>query len=181
MAIRAVGPEYASRALAILHEASLWLASRGLPGWSEAELQNAELASHGTSGALILGFADQEPVACMLLLRSDPIYWPRATHGSALYLHKLAVGRAHAGCGWGARMVAWAKSEAQRQGVRRVRLDTWEGSRVAALYSAEGFRLVDCMIGPDNGARMWRMECLVMPRLKSYSSTPTRSGQRLLR
>lgn len=164
MAIRAVGPEYAPSALAILHEASLWLASRGLPGWSEAELQNAELPRYGASGALILGFADQEPVACMLLQRSDPTYWPRATPGSALYLHKLAVRRAHAGCGWGARMIAWAKSEAQRRGVRRVRLDTFEGSRVAALYSTQGFRLVDRVIGPDNGARMWRMECRVIAR-----------------
>src|SRR5690242_3327051 len=89
--IRAVGPEGVPCALLILREASHWVSSRCLPGWSEAELQDTDLPHHSAAGALILGFAYESPVACMLLQRSDPKYWPRALPGSALYLHKLAV------------------------------------------------------------------------------------------
>ena len=157
--IRAVGEECVPVALLILREASQWLASRGLPGWTDLELQNTDLPGHSAAGALILGFAGQSPVACMLLQRNDPIYWPEAVPGSALYLHKLAVRRSHAGGGWGARMIAWAKAEAQRLRVEHVRLDTWADSRITELYSRHGFQLVDRLPKPEHGMVMCRMEC----------------------
>jgi GNAT superfamily N-acetyltransferase len=157
--IRAVGPEGVACALLILREASHWVSSRGLPGWSDAELQDTDLRHHSAAGALVLGFADASPVACMLLQRSDPKYWPRAVPGSALYLHKLAVRRAHAGRGWGSRMIAWAKAEAQRQHVKRVRLDTWADSRLAEFYATHGFRLIDRLAELRDGMVMCRMEC----------------------
>jgi len=157
--ILAVGPEDVSSALLILREASRWVSRRGLPGWSEAELQATDLPHHSAAGALILGFADKSPVACMLLQRSDPIYWPRATPGCALYLHKLAVRRAHAGRGWGSRMIAWAKAEARRQHIKRVRLDTWADSRLTEFYAAHGFRLIDRLAERRDGMGMCRMEC----------------------
>jgi GNAT superfamily N-acetyltransferase len=159
--IRAVGPECVPWALLILREASQWVSSRGLPGWSDAELRDSDLPLQSAGGALILGFADERPVACMLLQRSDPKYWPRAMPGSALYLHKLAVRRAHAGRGWGPRMIAWAKAEAQRQQIKRVRLDTWADSRLAEFYATHGFRLIDRLIELRDGMVMCRMECLL--------------------
>ena len=157
--IRAVGEEYVPSALLILREASQWLISRGLSGWSDLELQSTDLPRQCAAGALILGFESESAVACMLLQRSDPIYWPEAAPGSALYLHKLAVRRAHAGRGWGARMVAWAKAEAQRLCITRLRLDTWADSRLTELYSRHGFHVVDRAINPGDGAVMCRMEC----------------------
>jgi len=157
--IRAVGPEGVPGALLILREASRWVSSRGLPGWSDAELQATDLPHHSAAGSLIVGFADESPVACMLLQRSDPIYWPRATSGSALYLYKLAVRRAHAGRGWESRMIAWAKAEAQRQHIKRVRLDTWADSRLAEFYATHGFRLIDRLAELRDGMVMCRMEC----------------------
>ena len=159
--IRAVGPEFVPVALLVLREASHWVSSRGLPGWSDAELHDADLPRQSAAGALILGFADESPVACMLLQRSDPQYWPKAIPGSALYLHKLAVRRAHAGRGWGPRMIAWAKSEAQRQQITRVRLDTWADSRLAEFYATHGFRLIDRLIELRDGMVICRMECLL--------------------
>jgi len=157
--IRAVGPEYAASALLILREASKWLASRGLRPWSECDLERTDLSLNSSSGCLILGFADSEPAACMLLQRSDPVYWPRAIEGSALYLHKLAVRRAYAGRGWGPRMIAWAKAETRRRRIRRLRLDTLADSPLADFYAAQGFRLVDRAKHPEDGSPMWRMEC----------------------
>ena len=157
--IRAVGEEYVPSALLILREASQWLTNRGLSGWSDLELQNADLPRQCAAAALILGFEGESSVACMLLQRSDPIYWPEAAPGSALYLHKLAVRRAHAGRGWGARMIAWAKAEAQRLRIGRLRLDTWADSRLTELYSRHGFYVVDHLIKPEDGMAMCRMEC----------------------
>jgi len=62
-------------------------------------------------------------------------------------------------------MIAWAKAEAQRQRIKRVRLDTWADSRLAEFYSTHGFRLVDGLIQDENGAVMCRMEC----RLQIYN------------
>lgn len=161
IAIRAVGQEHVDCALSILREASQWLAGRGLYAWSEQELQKTDLPSNSASGCLILGFTHGKPAACMLLQPTDPLYWPRAARGSALYLHKLAVSRAHAGCGWGPRMIAWAKMEARRQRIRRLRLDTWADSRLVEFYMRHGFRLVDRVPHCESGSAMCRMEYLV--------------------
>jgi GNAT superfamily N-acetyltransferase len=157
--IRAVGPEHVGHALRILREASHWLASRGMQVWSERDLQRSDLPGHSASGCLIFGFAGAQPVACMLLQRSDPVYWPRAKTGSALYLHKLAVRRAYAGCGWGSRMIGWAKAEAQRRQIPRLRLDTVADSWLAELYVTHGFRIVGRTTHPEVGSAMYRMEC----------------------
>lgn len=157
--IRAVGPEYVAKALLILREVSQWLGSRGIQVWSESDLQRTDLPGRSAAGCLILGFAGAEPVACMLLQRSDPVYWPKAVEGSALYLHKLAVRRAYAGCGWGSRMIAWAKSEAQRQRIRRLRLDTLADSWLAEFYLTHGFRIVGHTKHLEYGCGMCRMEC----------------------
>jgi ribosomal protein S18 acetylase RimI-like enzyme len=162
--IRAVGQEHVACALLILREASQWLASRGLPAWSERDLQQADLPSQSATGCLILGFMHGKPTACMLLQSSDPLYWPRATRGSALYLHKLAVSRAHAGCGWGPRMIAWAKIETRRQGIRRLRLDTWADSPLIELYEAHGFRRLNRVPHLASGSALYRMECLLQTR-----------------
>lgn len=161
IAIRAVGQEHVRCALSILREASQWLAGRGLYAWSEQELQKTDLPSNSASGCLILGFTHGKPAACMLLQPTDPLYWPRAARGSALYLHKLAVSRAHAGCGWGPRMISWAKMETGRQGIRRLRLDAWPDSRPAELYVRHGFRIVDRVPHSENGGALCRMECLL--------------------
>jgi GNAT superfamily N-acetyltransferase len=162
--IRAVGLEYVPSALLILREASQWLVSRGLRPWSESDLQRTDLPRNSKSGCLILGFASTQPVACMLLQRTDAIYWPEAAEGSALYLHKLAVRRAHAGCGWGTRMIAWAKSETRRQGIRRLRLDTLADTPLAEFYATQGFRLVGHASHPEDGTAMCLMEYSPSPR-----------------
>lgn len=162
--IRTVGQEHVSCALSILREASQWLATRGLYAWSEQELQKTDLPSQSAAGCLIIGFTHGKPAACMLLQRSDPLYWPRAARGSALYLHKLAVSRAHAGLGWGPRMISWAKKETHRRGIRRLRLDTWPDSRLAELYATQGFRFVDRVPHCENRGAVCRMECLLQTR-----------------
>lgn len=162
--IRAVGPEQVASALLILREASQWLAGRGLRGWTERDLQQTNLPAQSVAGSLILGFTQGKPAACMLLQRSDPLYWPRAASGSALYLHKLAVSRAHAGCGWGPRMIAWAKIETRRQGIRRLRLDTWADSPLVELYETHGFRRLNRVPHLESGGALYRMECRIQTR-----------------
>lgn len=157
--IRAVGPEHVASALLILREASQRLAGYGIQAWPESDLQRTDLPGHSTSGCLIVGFAGTEPAACMLLQRRDPDYWPRAVEGSALYLHKLAVRRAYAGCGWGSRMIAWAKAETQRRQIRRLRLETLADSWLAEFYVTHGFRILDRTTHPETGWVMCRMEC----------------------
>ena len=58
---------------------------------------------------------DGEPVATFTLLLDDPKFWGERPP-DAVYLHKLAVRRAYAGRGLGARIVDWVDGEARRLG-----------------------------------------------------------------
>jgi GNAT superfamily N-acetyltransferase len=159
--IRFVGPEFAEAAIGILREVSQWTAKRGLCSWSELELLGINLRHHAETGELVLGFAGDKAVACMLLQSADPVYWPRAALGTALYVHKLAVSRRSAGQRWSARMLEWAKDQARARGIRRLRLDTLAHSPLPALYGEYGFRLVDRSPIVVRGVEMVRMQCNV--------------------
>ena len=79
----------------------------------------------------------------MYLQDFDRPYWPEARDGEALYVHRLAVCRAHGGRGLSRAMLDWAAAEARRSGRTFVRLDTELRPALIALYENAGFARVD--------------------------------------
>ena len=67
------------------------------------------------------------------------MFWPNAMPGEALYVHRLAVRRAHAGTGLARCLLDWSADEARRHGCRFLRLDTELRPRLLALYEAAAF------------------------------------------
>lgn len=113
----------------------------------------------------MIGYADSAPAATMLLQTADPVYWPEAAPGLALYLHKLAVRRSYAGQSWLARMIGFAIDEATRTRVPALRLDTLLRPKLQALYERYEFTRVaeaPLMVG---GRQMIRMQRILDPRL----------------
>ena len=75
----------------------------------------------------------------MILVQSDPHFWPDDPAGEALYLHKLAVHPGWQGRGPGAQMIAAATVETQAAGRPWLRLDTAaERPKLRAVYEARG-------------------------------------------
>jgi GNAT superfamily N-acetyltransferase len=162
-AVRRVGPEHAADALAIVREAAAWALGRGIEVWNPAELREQDFLEGARLRELVLGFDQDRAVVTMLLQRSDSLYWPEIAAGTSLFLHKIAVRRAHAGKGWVDRLLEFAADEAHRLGIRWLRLDTLYQSPLRRLYERLGFAVVEEPPLTIRGRQMIRMERALCP------------------
>lgn len=64
----------------------------------------------------------------------DPIVWPEDPAGEALYLHNLAVHRAHAGQSLGCQLLTWAEKHTANAGRRNLRLGCVASNQVRCRY-----------------------------------------------
>jgi len=161
--IRRVGGEYANDAVSILKEAAAWALSRGIVVWRADELREQDFRKAALLGELVMGFNDGQAVATMLLQSSDPIYWSEIAPNTSLFLHKIAVRRAHAGRGWLGRLVEFADQDARRRNISWLRLDTLHGPPLRHLYEQHGFTVVDEPPVMHLGRPMIRMYRSVCP------------------
>jgi GNAT superfamily N-acetyltransferase len=141
--IRWGAAEESGEALAILREAAQWLIDTGRPLWQVESLQLEAVRRAARGGELVLGFAESQPVATMMLQARDDFYWPNDPPGEALYVHKVAVRRRAAGQHWSSRLIIWARDEARTSGARFLRLDTACRPELLSLYRRLGFYVVD--------------------------------------
>jgi GNAT superfamily N-acetyltransferase len=142
-AIRRASLDDAVTAAQILRSVATWLVERGCPLWKPDSFDVPVFKDAARRGELVLGYEGPEAVACMLLQRSDPVFWPDASPGEALYLHKVAVLRHAAGRGWSTRLIDWARAEALKTGTRFLRLDTAPRPKLLTLYEKRGFHVID--------------------------------------
>jgi ribosomal protein S18 acetylase RimI-like enzyme len=141
-AIRRATCEEAASAVRILRDVAALLVEKGSPLWDPQDFELDDFRNAASRGELVLGYQGAEPVACMLLQRSDPVFWPDDSPGEALYLHKLAVLSEARGLGWSSRLIAWAQARAVESAVHFLRLDAPQ-SRLISLYQKHGFVLID--------------------------------------
>lgn len=140
--VRRADSHDAEQVEALLAEASAWLASRGIswlrdgPGPVPERIARGEVWAVRTQpdGPLIATVSiDEVP---------DPELWgPQPP--DALYIHRLAVTRAHGGRGIGAQLLDFAGDYTARAGRAWLRLDTNKSNmQLQAYYTANGFRHV---------------------------------------
>lgn len=159
--IRRAAPEEAGEALAILREAAQWLVDIRRPLWSIDSFSLECLSRAARAGELVLGYAQTQPVASMLLQPCDEYYWPDDPPGEALYVHKVAVRRSASGQHWADRLIAWAAAEAAKAGARFLRLDTANVPELLGLYSRLGFHVLDEEPRLVDGLRIHRLQAPV--------------------
>ncbi len=128
---------------ALILEAAQWLAQKGEPLWDQEQTSGDELAQVARAGELIIAKNAGELSACMYLHNEDPMFWPEAKQGEALYVHRLAVARRFAGLGHALAMLDWAAREAKSTGRTYLRLDCEPRPKLLALYRNAGFVPVD--------------------------------------
>lgn len=120
--------------LALLAETAGWLNRRGVRQWPADGFPAGRITPLIGEGVLYLldredgpggRNGEEGPVATLALDgHADPEFWtPGDDPGSALYVHKLAVARDHAGTGLGEALLDWAGLRVLALGKRWLRLD----------------------------------------------------------
>lgn len=97
-------------------------------------------------GRVLVGYVDEEPVACGAVRFLDP---------DTAEIKRMFVARRWRGQGIGRRLLAALEDEAAELGCRRVRLDTGSRQEVAlALYRSSGYRDIEDY-NRQPGAEFW--------------------------
>ena len=152
-------------AVGVVREAAAWLAETGRALWLADEIDAAHFEAAAARGELYVGVAGDGVVATMLLQPLDPLFWPEAAAGEALYVHRLAVRRMVAGQGVSTAMLDFAAGECRRRRIPRLRLDCEPRPALRAIYERHGFVLRD--VGTFGRFKACRYE-----RVSNPSSAP---------
>jgi GNAT superfamily N-acetyltransferase len=136
--VRAATAEEAELVAGLLDDATLWVQELGYPQWPYPFPRDEIAAAIGREEVYVAE-VDGTPVATVTILHDDPVYWGERPP-DALYVHKLAVRRDHAGRGLGAALVEWAAARAGAAGRGFLRLDCLRNDPgIRTYYEALGF------------------------------------------
>jgi ribosomal protein S18 acetylase RimI-like enzyme len=148
-----IASDRAADVAAILLAVSTWSKLKSSFEWRAQDIGVELLTAHSEKGELFGWVENSEILGCMLLVSEDKIHWPDDRPGDALYVHKLAVKRSHAGIGIGEALIAFACRAAKSRGVDVLRLDTVPETRLPAYYERQGF--IADPNGPADYAGRW--------------------------
>jgi GNAT superfamily N-acetyltransferase len=155
LSVRWARPEQARHTISILLEAAAWLEVRGEPLWLPDEIDSRSLVRDVEAGRYVLAFVGEDTAGTARITPTDELFWPEAEAGEALYVHRLAVRRRHAGGRVSRSILDFARDEARAAGCGFVRLDTDAfRPRLRSIYESYGFGLRDeRVVGPHTVAR----------------------------
>ncbi len=139
--IREAGPQEAGVVSEILTEVAVWLIERREPLWDLQQLTVDRISPDCEAGWFFLAWSGPTAVGTMRLTDSDPLFWPDAWPGEAVYLHGLAVRRAVAGSHVSSSLLRRAAQIAGERDAEYLRLDA-EATRssLRAVYERFGFQ-----------------------------------------
>jgi GNAT superfamily N-acetyltransferase len=136
--VREARPDDTEVVADLLDEASRWVGERGFEQWP-LPFPREQIAEAIARGEVFVAEHDSKPVATVTILTEDPQYWG-ARPPDALYVHKLAVARAHAGRGFGTEVIGWADRRAASLGRQFLRLDCLgDSTGIRRYYERLGF------------------------------------------
>lgn len=154
LAVEAATIEDVASAQALIDGAREWLRSRGIDQWQDA-VPNSALVRDAEQGNLFVVRRGPEVAAMVTVYDADPEVWgDDAT--PALYVHRLAVGRAHRGAQLGERLLRWVEEQAFCRELGAVRLDCATGNPgLRRFYEQRGFQhLRDLTVTAPDGGRL---------------------------
>ncbi len=141
LAIQLAAPDEAAIVSGILSEAAVWLRDLGEPLWTPEQVFVDRVAPDCREGLFVLAWDAGRALGTMRLTDADELFWPEASPGEAIYVHRLAVRRVAAGGEVSAALLAHAGETAVARGARYVRLDCESTrQRLRATYERQGFR-----------------------------------------
>jgi GNAT superfamily N-acetyltransferase len=136
--VRCAGLADVDEIVAVLSEAARWLLSRGIRQWPDP-FPRERVERLVRRGDFYLVWLGGEPATTLALHWRDPTFWGEQPDDAG-YVHALAVRRAQAGRGLGARLLDWAEAEVVASGRDFLRLDCLAGNHaLRRYYEGEGF------------------------------------------
>ncbi|MGH3379680.1 MAG: GNAT family N-acetyltransferase [Actinoallomurus sp.] len=150
MRIRQGGPDDAAAIMAMLDGAVAWLAENGRSGqwgtepFSTLPQRVESIAERTRTDSIWIAEVDGSPAGAMAT-SPEPVPYVDAVDEPELYITLLVTGRAFAGRGVGAALLAHARDEARRRGAGLVRVDCYAGGegRLVGYYRRNGFTPVE--------------------------------------
>ncbi|NJP44473.1 GNAT family N-acetyltransferase [Actinacidiphila epipremni] len=138
----------------LLREASAWLASRGIDQWQYPPHSDRIALALARSEVFIASLGDQPVGTLQLDEYADPEFWTASDEPhTALYVHRMAVGRQYSGLGVGSLMLDWASRQAAASRKKWLRLDAWKDNQeLHRYYERMGFSLVRVINLPHRGS-----------------------------
>ena len=132
--------EDAAGVLSLLQAVATWLSTDG-PGalWPASTFRLEEIEDQARHSHLVVATHGGQLVASAYATSTDRVFWPEASPGEALYVHKLVVSRAFAGHGISGHLLDWIAGEARRRGCRFVRLDCALRPKLLSVYARAGY------------------------------------------
>jgi GNAT superfamily N-acetyltransferase len=137
----------------LIDDARRWLNARGIDQWQDP-VPDTVLLRDVEHGCLFVVRQDHGIAAMVTVSDSDAETWGVDTT-SAVYVHRLAVDRAHRGGRLGQRLLAWVGAQATERGASFVRLDcATDNPGLRRFYEQQGFRHVrDVTVTALDGGR----------------------------
>jgi GNAT superfamily N-acetyltransferase len=121
-----------------------FLDSIGQPMWRRERVTWQGLSEDFCVSDFYIAYINDNPAGCMALIDYDPEFWADIEKGESLFIHKLAVKRCKAKQGVSKALISFAKTQAIKQNINEVRLDTHQfREKVRAVYEREGFVCVE--------------------------------------
>lgn len=147
LVIRLAERDDAEHVIALVTEAAAWLAERGSDQWQyPSGVHDRVIRKDIDRGEVwIVQDDDGHTVATATLnQRADPEFWTDSDQpDEALYVHRMAVRRSHAGQEIGSAILDWAGRRAVSDGKKLLRLDAWSNNTdLHRYYLRRGFRCV---------------------------------------
>ena len=144
--------------VATLSEAARWLLERGIEQWPDP-FPRGRVEALVRRGELFVVRLDGEPAGSLVLRWSDPSFWGEQPDDAG-YVHALAVRRAYAGRGLGARLLEWADVRVVEAGREFLRLDCMaENGALRRYYEQLGFEPRGEVLVEDFVAALYERRC----------------------
>lgn len=137
--------------LALLLDTAKWFKKNGSTQWNGL-LEGID--THHTEERIQEGDVfvcrEKDDVAGMVMLLRNPSEWDRklwgdrSTDNDAIYLHRIAINRAYANEGLGAKILNWAAESNRFEGKNRIRLDcVAQNEFLNSYYKKAGYTYID--------------------------------------
>lgn len=142
--VRRAQPSEVDVVLDLLAEASTWLRGKGIIQWP-VRFRRSLIEEGVRQGEVYVAVSEGEIVATITVVSSDPPFW--GDRDDALFVHRLAVRRSHAGVG--RELIEWIVGQTLQGGRSFVCLDCFSANeRLRRYYEELGFRRVKEISGP---------------------------------
>jgi GNAT superfamily N-acetyltransferase len=125
----------------LIFDLSQWLKTKNVSQWT-SRYPRETLEGEIHRGEVFVWRPEAILIATVTLNEEKDAFWKKR-NAEAMYLHRLAIARSHAGLGLGAKIMTWAENNIRSRGKKLLRLDCdVQNEILKKFYSNLGYEMV---------------------------------------